>query len=137
VDLARLGVASEAEVLKRRARKPTGPSDQTRQTVWARSGGYCERCGKAIGSLPMSVHHRKPRRMGGTSDPSVNTPANLAVLCGSGTTGCHGEIESHRTEAYAEGWLLYAGQDPAEIPVRLRGGPMIFLTAEGGYETLL
>ena len=74
--------------------------------------------------------------MGGTTDPAVNTPANLAILCGSGTTGCHGEIESRRTDAYADGWLLHAGQDPVDVPVRLRGGPMIFLTADGGYRTL-
>lgn len=84
----------------------------------------------------MSVHHRRPRRMGGTTDPAVNTPANLAILCGSGTTGCHGEIESRRTDAYADGWLLHAGQDPVDVPVRLRGGPMIFLTADGGYRAL-
>jgi 5-methylcytosine-specific restriction endonuclease McrA len=121
-------------VLKRRRR--TGPSDTVRQEVWDRSGGYCERCGKPVVTTAMSVHHRRPRRMGGTTDPAVNTPANLAILCGSGTTGCHGEIESHRTEAYADGWLLHTGQDPVDVPVRLRGGPMIFLTVEGGYRPL-
>ena len=124
-------------MLKRRARRSTGPSSGVREEVWERAGGYCERCGKAIGSQPMSVHHRKPRRMGGTTDPSVNTPSNLAMLCGSGTTGCHGEIESQRSQAYADGWLLHAGQDPVDVPVRLRGGPMIFLTIEGGYRPLV
>ncbi|MGN6162551.1 MAG: HNH endonuclease [Marmoricola sp.] len=130
-------MASEAAVLKRKSRRPTGPSVGVREEVWERAGGYCERCGKAIGTSAMSVHHRRPRRMGGTTDPAVNTPANLAILCGSGTTGCHGEIESHRTEAYADGWLLHAGQDPADVPVRLRGGPMIFLTPDGGYRSLV
>lgn len=124
-------------MLKRRARKNTGPSTGVREEVWERSGGYCERCGKAIGTSAMSVHHRRPRRMGGTTDPSVNTVPNLAILCGSGTTGCHGEIESRRSDAYADGWLLHAGQDPAEVPVRLRGGPMVMLTSDGGYSSLL
>lgn len=75
--------------------------------------------------------------MGGTTDPTVNTVPNLAILCGSGTTGCHGEIESHRNDAYADGWLLHAGQNPAEVPVRLRGGPMVMLTSDGGYSSLL
>lgn len=123
-------------MLKRRRRK-TGPTDAIRVEVWERAGGYCERCGRAIEGQQVSVHHRRPRRMGGTTDPVVNTVANLAVLCGSGTTGCHGEIESHRNEAYADGWLLHSGQNPAEVPVRLRGGPLVMLTLDGGYSSLI
>jgi 5-methylcytosine-specific restriction protein A len=136
MDLARLGMAPEAEMLKRR--RATGPTDATRQLVAERSGGYCERCGRALAAaVPMSVHHRKPRRAGGTSDPAVNAVSNLVAVCGSGVTFCHGEIESRRSEAYADGWLLHAGQDPAEVPVRLRGGPLVLLTVDGGYRSLL
>ena len=50
----------------------------------------CARCGKDVTYIQSSIQHRKARGMGGTNDPSINSPANLIVLCGSGTTGCHG-----------------------------------------------
>lgn len=53
--------------------------------------------------------------MGGTKR-GVNSLANLALVCGSGTTGCHGYIESHREEAYERGWLVHSWDDPAEVP---------------------
>jgi hypothetical protein len=121
----------------KRPRRKTGPSDATRQTVLERCGGYCERCGRNLAGVPMSVHHRRARGMGGTTDPVINTVSNLVAICGSGVTFCHGEIESHRTQGYADGWLLHAGQDPAGVPVRLRGGPLVLLTVDGGYEGLI
>lgn len=103
----------------RRARD-TGPSKTTRDIVWARAGGRCELCGGSLAGVQgFSVHHRLPRRMGGSRRPDLNTPANLILLCGSGTTGCHGRIESRREQAYDEGMLLHDGQDPATVPVLL------------------
>ena len=77
-----------------------------RDTVRIRSAGHCERCGRSVLNIPASIHHRRPRGMGGTNDPVINTPENCVVLCGTGTTGCHGHIESHREIAIEEGWLL-------------------------------
>lgn len=74
--------------------------------------------------------------MGGSKRAELNTPANLIVICGSGTTGCHGRIESNRTEAYADGLLLHDGQDPAAVPVLLAcpvdGWPRLLLLAVDG-----
>jgi hypothetical protein len=64
-----------------------------------------------------SLHHRLPRSRG-----TDNSAANLVLLCGSGTTGCHGEVESQRNVAYLAGLLLRTGQDPASEPVKLRDG---------------
>lgn len=72
--------------------------------------------------------------MGGSRDPVTNSPANLLYLCGSGTEGCHGWVESHRSESYADGLLLYRNDDPMEMPVRLRRGT-VFLDDEGGVQT--
>ena len=55
--------------------------------------------------------------MGGTSDPASNRPPNLVSLCGTGTTGCHGLVESKRAEALSEGWLVRHGVDAAAVPV--------------------
>ena len=78
-----------------------------REAVWERDRGCCVRCSK-VGT---NIHHRRPRMMGGTSDPRVNDARNLIVLCGSGTTGCHGWIESHRATARRDGWLLASFDD--------------------------
>lgn len=56
--------------------------------------------------------------MGGTKNPWINEPENLLAICGTGTTGCHGWLESHRLVAYTHGWLLRTGAHPAETPWR-------------------
>jgi len=91
------------------------------ELVKARSGGRCERCGTRD-SPYWSLHHRKPRGMGGSKDPAINSPANLLYLCGSGTTGCHGWVESNRTLAREAGLLLYRNDEPVQIPVQLFAG---------------
>lgn len=77
-------------------------SAKTRALVWARDGGLCLRC-LAPGT---NIHHRRARGMGGTSRAAINDPRNLVLLCGSGTTGCHGWIESNRAVAREQAWLL-------------------------------
>lgn len=101
--------------------------------VHQRSQRRCERCGTDR-ALRFSLHHRKPRGMGGSRDPLINAPSNIVLLCGSGTEGCHGWIESHRAEAHIDGLLVYRIDDPAEIPVQLRYG-LVFLDDEGGVQT--
>lgn len=54
--------------------------------------------------------------MGGSLEDKINQAANLIVLCGTGTTGCHGWIESHRQEGRETGMLLYRIDDPEQIP---------------------
>ncbi len=105
---------------KRIPRRQTGPTATARDIVWARAGGRCEVCaGPLAGALGFSIHHRLPRRMGGSRRPELNTPANLLAVCGSGTTGCHGRIESNRTRAYEDGLLLRADQAPTDVPAML------------------
>lgn len=112
----------------RRAVEDTGPDFWTRQCVQARFGGRCVRCGRE-GAI---VHHRKPRGMGGSSDPLINHPSNLLWVCGTGTTGCHGWIESHRPEARAAGWLVPFAVDPAKIPVRTWDQRIVMLDDDCG-----
>lgn len=95
----------------------TGPKREIRTLVVTRSQTRgtprCERCG---GAPPEQIHHRRPRRLGGTRDPHVNNPANLVALC----AACHDAIERNRMRAYAAGWLLRDGQDPAATPLFYR-----------------
>lgn len=67
------------------------------------------------------MHHRIPRGMGGTRWAGIHSPALLVLLCGDGTTGCHGWIESHRAEALRMGWLMSRHLfqiDPEDVPLR-------------------
>lgn len=119
----------------KRSRRDTGPSATTSSIVWARAGGRCEVCGGSLaGADGYSKHHRHPRRMGGSTRADLNTAANLVLICGSGTTGCHGRIESNRTIAYGEGLLLHDGADPTAVPVLLAIG-LVFLAVDGTYST--
>lgn len=69
--------------------------------------------------------------MGGTKR-NIHTPEWLLHVCGSGNTGCHGHIESHRAGAYANGWLLHARAAPS-TPVLLYRHTWVTLTPDGGY----
>lgn len=95
-----------------------------RKTVLIRAQGNCERCGRNLANVPSSVHHRRPRGMGGSKDPAINDPEACVVLCGSGTTGCHGDIESNREQAIEHGWLVPRRdpRHPREVPVFIAGG---------------
>lgn len=64
-----------------------------------RSGGLCEidLCGPVC-----EWHHRGPRALGGTRAGWVNRAANGLGLA----ADCHRRVESNRTQAYMNGWLV-------------------------------
>lgn len=94
----------------------TGPSEAVRRFVIDREGHCCRRCLRYVPEGTGSIHHRRARQAGGSTWPGINLASNLALICGSGTTGCHGYIESHRKEAYRMGWLVHSWDDPSTIP---------------------
>jgi 5-methylcytosine-specific restriction protein A len=119
---------SEVRSLKRgqptkRAPRNTGPTTAVRKGVVERAHGVCERCGQAIRG-DYSIHHRKPRGMGGTTDPAANSPSNLVLLCGSATTpgGCHTSVEKFRDAAVATGWIVPRSGNPATVPIKRHNG---------------
>lgn len=95
------------------ARRKTGPDAKTVQGVFDRSGECCERCG----GRGEQIHHRRARSAGGTRREDTNGLQNLVLLC----QADHAFIESNRTWAYAEGWLVRQWADPAYQPVKIRG----------------
>lgn len=97
-------------------------SAQTRRQLRERSEGYCESCGLEWAT---NAHHRKNRSQGG--DDSL---ANLLLLCGSGTTGCHGWVTEHPAESYANGRSVRQHDEPSEVSVLYRGTP-VYLDALG------
>lgn len=117
--------------------RSTGPSSTTVEAVLERAQWACELCSAEIGDRrgeDYSVHHRRPRQMGGTRWAGSNSPSNLMLLCGSGTTGCHGVVESHRSGAVAAGWLVLSREDPATAPVLIHRERWVLLTADATYE---
>lgn len=86
-----------------------------RDAVLIRDEWCCQRCGLGIRRRDYSLQHRDPRGLGGSR--KKHTLANLVVLCGTATTGCHGDVESFRNDAKRDGWLLPDGVVPEEWPV--------------------
>ena len=72
-----------------------------RQVVIDRAEQRCERCRRYLHEERASLHHRKLRSRGGE-----DSAANLVLLCGTGTTGCHGWVHLNPREATAAGFMV-------------------------------
>lgn len=109
----------------RSPRRPEGFPRPVRDLIEARAGGVCELCGV----LPVAqIHHRRPRGMGGTSDPGTNRAANGLALCScchdvvEGRSVLHpqlGRVRGSRAESERKGWLIsrLSPDAPDEVPV--------------------
>lgn len=107
--------------------------------ILQRDGGNCARCGVHVvymtRGIGWSIHHRRPQGAGGSSLEWVGRAANGIVLCGSGTTGCHGWVESHRDDAREQGFLvrLNGALRADQVPVKHHRFGLVQLDDEGGY----
>lgn len=108
----------------------TGPTPAVRETVYQRANYCCELCYQPV-TERASIHHRRPRRMGGTRRTDSNQAMNLLLLCGSGVTGCHGRVETQRAKALQTGVILYDRDNPAEHPFQDMHGNWWLLEANG------
>lgn len=101
--------------------RSTGPDANTVEPVLERDHWSCAWCGGELfgdRGTGWSIGHRRPRRSGGDRRPDTNLPSNLVALHGSGTSGCHGEIERERSHAEFAGFLLTATAKPHEHKIR-------------------
>lgn len=105
----------------------TGFSKATVALIVERDAAACVRCGRPVDlaarGIGWSVHHRRPRGMGGSRARAVSSAPNGVVLCGSGVSGCHGAVEANREAGRQHGFLVPQWRDPADVPVlhRLHG----------------
>jgi len=130
------GQGKSRKARRKPAKGSKGVSKEVRAQVLSRASYKCERCGIPLSQgFYYSLHHRTPRGMGGTKAERLNLPSNLVAICGSGTTGCHGFIESNRVMADDEGWLVSRYEESAEIPLFIYGVGWRYLTDEGTYST--
>lgn len=96
----------------------TGFPPKVRAVIVARSQGRCEANTTRCQGVATQIHHRCPRRLGGSSVGWVNKPSNGLHVC----FGCHAFIESHRAAAVVHGWLVsqYTSGTAADVPVLYR-----------------
>lgn len=89
-------------------------STKVRDKIKNRAHGSCEVCGFTIG-YSAQIHHRKPRGMGGSRSEQSGSISNGLFI----HPKCHAQIESDRKKAMSMGFLIYQGDDPDKVPVRL------------------
>lgn len=96
------------------------PSKQTaaderraRAIVTERDSGVCVKCHLVHPLHGVNFDHRKNKGQGG-----LWAASNGQLLCGSGTTGCHGWKTQNPAQAAAEGWAVPAWADPLTYPAR-------------------
>lgn len=105
----------------------TSVSTDVADLILERDNHSCLACARGVGGdrgTDYSIQHRIPAGAGGSTHPFVTSLANLITLCGSGTTGCHGRVESERTEAQHYGFAIRGRRhDPAMEPVWIADPP--------------
>jgi len=102
-----------------------------------RDGSTCVRCGVVVGSGG-NVHHRRNRGMGGSR--AANVIANLVTLCGTPTSGCHGDVTLRPAAIDAErfGWVLPTNGtiDPATVPVLVAWLGWAYPLRDGSWQVI-
>lgn len=97
-------------------------------------------CGRPLNrearGIDWSAHHIEARGMGGSKAPWTNTAANGVAVCGSGTTGCHGYIESHREHAETLGFLIRRTGvlRPGQVPIKHFIHGVVYLREDGDVD---
>ena len=111
----------------------TGPPLHVRRIVLERDEYRCALCGIGLAGRPYSIHHRRNRGAGGSSDPAINSPANLLSVCGTGTTLCHGWIGANPRAAASAGYVVSLNSiaDPATVRVKHAVHGVVLLTHDG------
>lgn len=108
-------------------------SPAIRSLCTERDAEACVRCPKGRTRPAQQLHHRRPRGMGSSVRGSTNQPSNLISLC----EPCHREVESDRSAAFTQGYLVRQGEEPSTVPVLYRGQHVLLSDAGAIVETQL
>jgi hypothetical protein len=108
-------------------------SPATLDLIWRRAWSCCERCGISLlrNHGGYSIHHRRRRR---PEFDGVHRAANLLLLCGSGTTGCHAWVHGHPLDSRTEGFIVSSYAEPSSWGVRHAAHGWVLLDDEGGVD---
>lgn len=102
----------------------TGFSLKVRQLILDRAGDMCEgMVSDECTSRVEAIHHRKPRKMGGSKRADINQASNGLALC----NDCHLFVESHRAYAVSRGLLIsqHSSVLVSHVPVWRRGARVL------------
>lgn len=113
-----------------------------RHAFFERERERCFRCRRSLRfegrGFEWSAHHRRPRQSGGVGRPDgdlareVSAITNCLILCGSGTTGCHGWVEKWRDIAEDIGYIVRRGiNTPTGTRIQRADGTWWLLTESG------
>jgi hypothetical protein len=83
------------------------------ELVTVRDRDCCVRCRGVDPLFGVNRDHRRGRSLGG-----YTVPSNLQLLCGSGTTGCHGWRTENPNQAANEGYAVPSWVHWREWPAR-------------------
>lgn len=100
---------------------------QTKVRVFMRDVESCARCGRGLLFELAQFHHRAARGMGGTSLQAVSYPSNAVALC----PACHAWIESHRSIAELQGFLVRKPREPHTVPIKHAHWGWVVLNIDG------
>ena len=92
-----------------KAKHSTRVTPAVRRDLRERALHCCEICGDPDAT---NAHHRVNAGQGGRGKLG-----NLLLVCGSGTTGCHGAITANPTWARAQGYTVPPSFEPCDVPV--------------------
>ena len=113
------------------------PTRETLRLVEGREMDRCIVCDRYCrdGYWPGASHHHRKRRSQTYGDPERHAPSNIIRVCGlDNSTGCHGWIHRHPTEARALGYLLKSWDpSPSQVPVYSKRRGWILLDVDGQY----
>ena len=129
---------------KRNRRPETGFPPAVRKLIDWRDSDFgqllackrCQACGRVLKpEMPRSRQHLTARGIGGTSDPAKNSAANGVTLCGTATTpgSCHLACEKRDPEMYRRGFWRRQSDDPAEHPLHLWDGRIVWPLPDGTW----
>lgn len=108
-------------------RLTAGPLKTRNKRIDTRDHQRCARCAIIIWSGG-SRHHRKFKSRGGGDEVS-----NGVLMCGSGTTGCHGWAHSNPVSARQAGFAVGASEDPRLVPIKHALHGLVWLDDLGGF----
>ena len=94
-------------------KKPDGSfSPAVRMAIHERDW-FCLWCGTSFADHEGQAHHRRPRHMGGTSNPEIGLATNGIRL----HERCHASVEKHRDESMRRGFIVRSSWSPASVLV--------------------
>jgi len=100
-------------ILPKKPKQTKADETDARELVNLRDNGVCVKCLRIDPFFGVNFDHRVNRSQGGEWSAS-----NGQLMCGSGTTRCHGWATGNPQEAIAEGYAAPGYAEPSEWPAR-------------------